>query len=75
MTSELAREQSTLLLQVAAMLAPAVPAAAPAAAEAGAEAGTEEGAAVDAWTADGEVEAGSAVLYVSAEESVEQVRS
>ena len=63
-----------MLLQVAAMLAPAAPAASPAAAEAGAEAGAE-GAAVDAWTADGEVEAGSAVLYVSAEESVEQVRS
>ncbi|KAK9843738.1 hypothetical protein WJX81_004492 [Elliptochloris bilobata] len=57
--------KSTLLLQVAAMLvAPVTPTVAPAAAD--------EGAAV-AEPADAEVEAGSAVLYVSAEESVEQV--
>lgn len=58
--------QSTLLLQVAALLgSPAAPAAAPTAAP-NAEAGAGEGA--------DDVEAGVTVLYVSAEESVEQVR-
>ena len=60
--------QSTLLLQVAALLvAPDPPAASPAGGAAEADAAAEE-------LADAEVEAGSAVLYVSAEESVEQVR-
>lgn len=60
--------QSTLLLQVAALLVPpATPAASPAGGSVEADAAAEE-------PADAEVEAGSAVLYVSAEESVEQVR-
>ena len=60
--------QSTLLLQVAALLVPpAMPAASSADGAAEADTAAEE-------PADAEVEAGSAVLYVSAEESVEQVR-
>ena len=63
--------QSTLLLQVAALLvAPTTPGVSPdgsSLAAAKADAAVEE-------PADAEVEPGSTVLYVSAEESVEQVR-